>query len=68
MTSEKLEQRTCDCGCGRTFTPPSSAPHKRFALASCRQRWHLDRRAEAFAALAAQRAGQDDQTREGDMP
>ncbi len=43
--------RLCDCGCGRRFTPPPSAPHKRFATAECRNAWHNTRHAEAMAAF-----------------
>ncbi len=44
-------RRTCDCGCNRTFVPPSFAPHKRFATAECRNRWHLQRRKAALRKL-----------------
>lgn len=43
--------RECDCGCGRTFPPHPYAPHKRFATAECRNRWHLQRRKEALRML-----------------
>lgn len=41
--------RLCDCGCNRRFTPPPSAPHKRFATEACRNAWHNARHAEAMA-------------------
>ena len=50
---------TCACGCGRQFTPPPSALHKRFATAACRQRFHLAQRADAFAALRQQHSNRD---------
>lgn len=55
-------RRACACGCGRSFVPPPSAPHKRFASAQCRNDFHtrdlqslrelLQRKKEADARIA----------------
>jgi len=42
--------RLCDCGCGSSFSPPPSAPHKRFFSDTCRTRWHQRERAKAVQA------------------
>lgn len=50
--------KACDCGCGRRFVPPPSAPHKRFASERCRNRFHSQRRLAALEALALQQTPQ----------
>lgn len=46
-----IQQITCECGCGRTFFPPSDAPHKRFFSTACRNRWHGRARLDALQRL-----------------
>lgn len=43
--------RLCDCGCGQSFIPPPSAPHKRFLSERHRNAWHAARREEAYRRL-----------------
>lgn len=55
-------RRLCDCGCGASFIPPASAPHKRFATSSCRDRFWCRQReqaAKAWKQLQSQE-GQDE--------
>lgn len=47
----KPEPRPCDCGCGAIFTPPPTAPHKRFASTHCRDSFHSKRRLDALREL-----------------
>ena len=46
------DKRACDCGCGRQFICPSSAPHKRFATEACRMKWHRQRWRQAAKLLS----------------
>lgn len=34
------ENKTCDCGCGRSFHLTAQAPHKRFFSEQCRNDFH----------------------------
>lgn len=41
----------CD-NCTKPFTPPPTAPHKRFCSGQCRDEWHAKRRRKALDKLA----------------
>lgn len=45
------EERECDCGCGRKFKVPYTAPHKRFFSAECKDRFHAAERKEVTKIL-----------------
>lgn len=50
MTSDG--KRRCEFeGCGREFTLPADAPHKRFCCAKHREAWHHAQRQLAMALL-----------------
>ena len=49
--SGRSAPRQCACGCGLTFVPPPSAPHKRFATYQCRMRHYANLRKESVAIL-----------------
>lgn len=42
MTDDTQEERTCACGCGRTFEP--SVPHQKYYSDACRMSAFRERR------------------------